>query len=41
MAFQQLEQSLSPVIEMLGKELNANIFFTRLRGHGLDGQALS
>ena len=26
---------------MLGKELNANIFFTRLRGHGLDGEALA
>ena len=31
---------LSPVIEMLGKELQANIFFTRLKGHGQDGRAL-
>ena len=31
---------LSPVIEMLGKELQANIFFTRLKGHGQDGKAL-
>ena len=31
---------LSPVIEILGKELQANIFFTRLKGHGQDGKAL-
>ena len=31
---------LSPVIEMLGKELQANVFFTRLKGHGQDGKAL-
>jgi esterase/lipase len=31
---------LNPVIEMLGKELQANIFFTRLKGHGQDGRAL-
>jgi len=31
---------LSPVIEMLGKELQANVFFTRLKGHGQDAKAL-
>jgi esterase/lipase len=31
---------LSPVIEMLSKELQANVFFTRLKGHGQDGKAL-
>ena len=31
---------LNPVIETLGKELQANIFFTRLKGHGQDGRAL-
>lgn len=31
---------LSPVIEMLGKELQANVFFTRLKGHGQDSKAL-
>ena len=31
---------LNPVIEMLGKELQANIFFTRLKGHGQDSRAL-
>jgi len=31
---------LNPVIEILGKELQANIFFTRLKGHGQDGKAL-
>ena len=31
---------LSPIIEMLGKDLQANVFFTRLKGHGQDGKAL-
>ena len=31
---------LSPIIEMLGKDLQANVFFTRLKGHGQDGNAL-
>ena len=39
--FSATRAELDPVIEMLGKELNANIFFTRLRGHGLDGEALA
>ena len=39
--FSATRAELSPVIEMLGKELNANIFFTRLKGHGLDGQSLA
>ena len=39
--FSATRAELDPVIEMLGKKLNANIFFTRLRGHGLDGEALA
>jgi len=31
---------LSPIVEMLGKDLQANVFFTRLKGHGQDGKAL-
>ena len=38
--FSATRSELSPVIEMLGKELQANIFFTRLKGHGQDGRAL-
>ena len=30
----------SPVIEMVAEKLGANLFFTRLRGHGQDGRAL-
>ncbi|MDP6190059.1 MAG: alpha/beta hydrolase, partial [Gammaproteobacteria bacterium] len=30
----------SPVIEMVAESLGANLFFTRLRGHGQDGKAL-
>jgi len=32
---------LSPVIENVAKELKANVFFTRLTGHGQDGQSLA
>ena len=32
---------LNPVIENVAKELGANIFFTRLTGHGQDGQSLA
>ncbi|MDB4139793.1 alpha/beta hydrolase [Candidatus Thioglobus sp.] len=39
--FSATRAELDPVIEMLGKELSANTFFTRLRGHGLDGEALA
>ncbi len=38
--FSATRSELSPVIEMLGKELQANVFFTRLKGHGQDGKAL-
>jgi len=30
-----------PVIDLIATELNANVFFTRLKGHGQDGQALA
>ena len=30
----------SPVIEMVAEKLAANLFFTRLTGHGQDGRAL-
>ena len=30
----------SPVIDMLAENLQANLYFTRLRGHGQDGRAL-
>jgi len=30
-----------PVIDLIAAELNANVFFTRLRGHGQDGRALA
>jgi len=30
-----------PVIDLIATELNANVFFTRLRGHGQDGRALA
>ena len=39
--FSATRAELNPVIEILGKELNANIFFTRLKGHGLDGESLA
>ena len=39
--FSATRAELSPIIEILGNELNANIFFTRLKGHGLDGQSLA
>ena len=38
--FSATRSELSPVIEIIGKELQANIFFTRLKGHGQDGRAL-
>ena len=38
--FSATRAELSPVIENVAKELNANIFFTRLTGHGQDGQSL-
>jgi len=30
-----------PVIDLIATELNANVYFTRLRGHGQDGRALA
>jgi len=30
-----------PVIDLIAAKLNANIYFTRLRGHGQDGRALA
>ena len=39
--FSATRVELSPVIEQVAKVLNANVFFTRLRGHGQDGDALS
>jgi len=31
---------IDPVVDLIAAELNANVFFTRLRGHGQDGKAL-
>ena len=39
--FSATRVELSPVIEQVAKVLDANVFFTRLRGHGQDGDALS
>ncbi|MHC1743936.1 MAG: alpha/beta hydrolase [Syntrophobacteraceae bacterium] len=33
-------QEMSPVLEKLGEEVGANVFFTRLRGHGLGPDGL-
>ena len=30
-----------PVVDLIAAELSANVYFTRLRGHGQDGQALA
>ena len=38
--FSATRAELSPVIENIAKELKANVFFTRLTGHGQDGQSL-
>jgi len=32
---------IDPVVDLIGAELSANVYFTRLRGHGQDGQALA
>ena len=39
--FSATRVELSPVIEEVAKSLGANVFFTRLTGHGQDGIALS
>ena len=31
---------IDPVVDLIAAELNANVYFTRLRGHGQDGRAL-
>ena len=31
---------IDPVVDLIAAELNANVYFTRLRGHGQDGKAL-
>ena len=33
-------QELSPTVERVASEMKANLFMTRLTGHGLDGEAL-
>ena len=32
---------IDPVVDLIAAELNANVYFTRLRGHGQDGRALA
>ena len=39
--FSATRAELSPVIEQIGMAIEANVFFTRLTGHGQDGMALS
>ena len=39
--FSATRAELSPVIEQIAFALKANVFFTRLTGHGQDGEALS
>ena len=38
--FSASRKEISPVPEALAEKLGANIFFTRLRGHGRDGKAM-
>ena len=38
--FSATRKEISPIPEALAKKLEANIFFTRLRGHGRDGDAM-
>lgn len=39
--FSASRREISPVIETVAKTLNANVFFTRLTGHGLGGEGLA
>ncbi|MDP6967683.1 MAG: alpha/beta fold hydrolase, partial [Gammaproteobacteria bacterium] len=39
--FSASRNEIRPVPDLLAKALGANLFFTRLRGHGQDGQALA
>ncbi|MCB1188823.1 MAG: alpha/beta fold hydrolase [Leptospiraceae bacterium] len=39
--FSASRQEYTPIFENFAKEIGANIFFTRLRGHGRSGDALS
>ena len=32
---------IDPVVNLIATELSANVYFTRLRGHGQDGRALA
>ena len=32
---------IDPVVNLIASKLNANVYFTRLSGHGQDGQALA
>ena len=32
---------INPVVDLIAAELSANVYFTRLKGHGQDGQALA
>ena len=32
---------IDPVVDLIAAELSANVYFTRLRGHGQDGRALA
>ena len=34
-------QEVSPLVENLASRLQCNLYFTRLTGHGLDGQAMT
>lgn len=38
--FSASPEEIRPVPDLIGKELNANVFFTRLAGHGRDGNAM-
>ena len=39
--FSASRQELSPVLETVGHRVGANVFFSRMKGHGLDGSALA
>src|SRR5688572_11979025 len=38
--FSASRKEVSPVLENVGRALGANVFFTRLRGHGVDQEAM-
>ena len=39
--FSSTRQETAPLCDIIAKDLGANLFYTRLTGHGLDGDALS